>query len=262
MMQMNRWIRRAVMSASFASAVALGGVALAQPSDAAAPQQSGHRHPHRDGLLREALGLDTLSPAQRSSIEALIQQRRDAAAPVRSADAQVLTMLAQQVEQASIDRQALAPALSAEQSAAVAENAVDRDALNKLHALLTPAQRSELVDRLEARTAQWRHGDGGRPGARRELHERMAKLSLTPEQKAQIAANLRAERTPGQGAHRGERREALEAFRGDSFDAGTLAHVERRGERAEKLAQAMVPVLTPAQRATLAGELRARAARL
>ena len=59
----------------------------------------------------------------------------------------------------------------------------------------------------------------------------------------------------------GARRQALEAFRGDSFDASALARVEHRGERVEKIAQAMVPVLTPAQRATLARGLRAHAAR-
>jgi hypothetical protein len=52
----------------------------------------------------------------------------------------------------------------------------------------------------------------------------------------------------------------LQAFRGDSFDATAFVRAHDRGERIEKLAAAAVPVLTPAQRATLADQLRRRAA--
>ena len=252
---MNRWIRRAAALSSLASALALFPAGVAVAGDSPQGQgQSDHRHLHRPGLMGAALKLDSLSQAQRASIEQLAQNQRQASIPVRHADAQVLTELAREVEQASIDPKALQPSLGAEQSAAAARTAVEKDALNQLHALLTPAQRSELVDAVEAAHAPRARRDAGTsdhgPG----------RLGLTADQRSAIHAKLVAER-PGSGAPRGARRAALESFRGDAFDAAALVRVVVPGERAERMAEAMVPVLTAAQRATFAGDLRARAAR-
>ncbi len=259
---MNRYARKIVTCASIISAVALVPVGAALAQQATGAHQE-HRHPHRSGLLGGALKLDSLTPDQRTAIEALKVQRHAAAASVRAADAQVLTLLAQEIEQGSVDTQALAPALGAEHSAATTERAADEGALNQLHALLTPAQRGKLVDRMEessqgamSQSGDAGHGKSGMWGA---------KLGLTAQQKAQIATNLSAERADGAAdganhAHPGALREqALETFRGDSFDASALVRIEHRGDRAETMARAIVPVLSPAQRATFASGLRARA---
>ena len=84
--------------ASLAGAVALvpAGVAYAQQGGSSAHQ--GHHKGHRGGLVGAALKLDSLTPAQRTAIEQLVQTRKTAEVPVRQADAQVLTVLAQQVE--------------------------------------------------------------------------------------------------------------------------------------------------------------------
>jgi Spy/CpxP family protein refolding chaperone len=226
------------------------------------------------GLIGGALKLDSLTPAQRTAIEQLAQTRRTAEIPVRQADAQVLTVLAQQVEQASINRAALAPTVGARESAAVAARNVDLDTVQKLHDLLTPAQRGQLVDGIEARVqGQQGHADGGKgEGGHRGEHLAMIakKLGLTDQQKAQIASNLRAERqaegTPAQHPDfRGAGKAWLDSFRGDAFNASASAPnaaqgMERRASRMEDLMTAAVPVLTPAQRAELATHLRARAA--
>jgi Spy/CpxP family protein refolding chaperone len=254
-------IRRSFVFASLASALALvpAGIAFANE----APQgHAKHHRGHREGLVGAALRLGSLSAEQRSSIEQLVQDRRAANVPVKQADARVLTELAQQVEQAKVDPGALQGSLSAEQSAAAARGAVDRDTLAKLHALLTPAQRNELVDAIEAHAGNHQENAGGHEKAEGQGGARFGaggKLGLTPEQKSAIHANLQAERTP-RTENRGEFRAALESFRGDSFDPTALVGVRSPGERAEKLAQAMVPVLSPAQRATFASHLRARAA--
>jgi Spy/CpxP family protein refolding chaperone len=248
-------IRKTVILASLAGALALAPVAVAYAHDAK-ERMNEHRHAHRGGLVGSALKLDSLTAEQRASIESLAQQRRAASTPVRQADALVLTALAQQVEQARIDPQALAPTMSAEQSAAATETAVDRDTLNRLHAVLTPAQRGQLVDRIEASRGQHPHERAGE-----ENKGRFGRgLDLTPEQRAQIVANLRAEH-PGDDASapKGQRGKLLEAFRGDSFDASAFVNVHSPGERMEKLAAAMVPVLSPSQRAAFANHLRTRA---
>ena len=255
---MNRWIRRTATFASLAGVLALvpAGVALANDGQASATEhpRGEHRQGHRGGLLGAALKLDSITAEQRSSIEQLIAQRRTARTPVRQADAQLLTVLAQQVEQAQIDPQGLAPSLSTEQSAAEAENAVDRDTLNRLHAILSPAQRGQLVDRIEGMLAN----HGTKHGEKESADRAGWGLQLTAEQRAQIRANLRAA-MPTNGTPHVSPNALLQAFRGDTFDASAFVMVRNPGTRMERLAQAVVPVLSPSQRATWATHLRTRA---
>ncbi len=253
-------IRKVVSFTAFSTALALPltvtGAALAQstPPQGQA-EQARHPHRHRQGLLRAALQLDSLTSSQQSQIRQLIATRRSAAAPVRQANAQVLTALAQQVDQGQINTQALATSLSAEQSAATAELQVDQTTLAQLHSILTPAQRNQLVDAVEARSA---HG-GGRSA---EKGQRGGSLGLSERQRAETKANLKALRPQdaGGGQH-GQMRTALESFRGDSFDASAMGRVEHGGEREVRFAEAAVPVLTSSQRANFASGLRNRAAR-
>ncbi len=266
---MNRWIRRTVSGVSIASTLALlpAGAAFAQPAPAGearhGPGQENGRHGRggQHALLREAQKLNSLTPEQRTAIDQLVRARQAAEVPVRQANAQVLLQIAQQVEQATIDAQALAPSVGAEERAATEENAVERDTLSRLHALLTSAQRAQLVDHLQA---QWRGRVDAGAGERHGGHPGRAwgeKLGLTPEQEAQVAANLRAAFHDKEATeeHGPKQARPLESFRGDSFDANALVRVERRGEREETFARAIMPVLTPAQRAMFASRLRAHA---
>jgi Spy/CpxP family protein refolding chaperone len=266
---MNRWIARIVTLASLGGAIALApaGVAFAQQAATSPHEGHGMGGGHGMGLVGGALKLDSLTAAQRTAIEALVQTRRTAEVPVRQADAQVLTVLAQQVEQANIDRQALAPSVSARDTAAVAARNVDLDTAQKLHDLLTPAQRGQLVDGIEAKFQG--HADGG-PGAgghRGHLGEIAKKLGLTDQQKQQIMANFHAQHQADAGHpdFRGAGKAWLESFRADTFNATSAAPnvattVEQHADRMEDLLVAAVPVLTPAQRSQLATHLRTRAA--
>lgn len=272
---MNRWIRRTVTAVSMATALALvpGAIALAQDKAPAPAGATKHHHAHSHGLLGEALNVDSLTPEQRTAIDGLIHERQSARASVREADARLLSQLAVEVEQASIDTNPLASALSSEDAAATAASQLERDTLNRLHALLTPAQQNQLVDHLEAKSGQARqehHGEGGGHGG---LHGRFlggARLGLSPAQRSQITASLHTEGAEAaekgepsgpSGARAQRMHQGLESFRGDSFDAAALVHVDRRGERTVRFVRAMIPVLTPAQRATLAKGLRHRVER-
>jgi Spy/CpxP family protein refolding chaperone len=245
-----------VASLAGSLAVVTGAVAYAHDqAHAKDGENKRHHRDHRGGLLGAAQKLDSITAEQRASIEQLVAQRKTASVPVRQADAQVLTVLAQQVEQAKIDPQGLAPSLSAEQSAAAAETTVDRDTLNQLHSILSAAQRSQLVDRIEA--ARTKHEQA-------EQHEGAKErfgfgLGLTPEQQTQIRANLGGEAGPNGSAVKESRASMLGAFRGDSFDASAFVNARIPGQHMERLAEAMVPVLSPSQRATFASHLRMRA---
>ena len=252
----------ATLALAGALTLGAGGIALAQQAAAPTSGDAGpHHHGHRDGIVARALALSSLTPAQRTAVERLVETRRAAEVPVKQADARVLTALATQVEQASLDRQALAPDLQARDGAAAAAHTVDAQTLQQLHDLLTPAQRGELVDAMEAGGhAHGEHGHGAR------LAHMEQRLGLTDQQEAQIAANLRAEHQGAAdgghpGAHEGGRA-WLESFRSDSFTANGNGGPQagHRGEHLENLMQAILPVLSPAQRAQLATQLRHRAA--
>ena len=84
---------------------------------------------------------------------------------------------------------------------------------------------------------------------------------LRDRQRAQVRANLGPK--PEKGAWQEKRAEmhaALESFRGDSFDPSAMVRAPAKAEREVRMANAMIPVLTPNQRATFAGHLRQRAA--
>jgi Spy/CpxP family protein refolding chaperone len=258
-------LRTLVGFVTLASAVALvPATAFAQdePAPSPAPAQ-GQRHLHRGGhsggLLGAAPKLDSLTPQQRGQIEQLVAARKAAAVPVRQADAQLLTALAQQVEAGNVDRAALAPNLAAEQNAAMGAVRVDQVTLAQLHSILTPEQRNQLVDKLEAKAGQKGEGGHARKGNR---GEGFGRLGLSADQKAQIKANLQASRParPEKGG-KGQFKAALESFRGDSFSPMAITRPMNAGMREVRKATAMTPVLTAIQRSTVADRLRSRAAR-
>jgi Spy/CpxP family protein refolding chaperone len=257
-------LRTLVGFVTLASAVALvpAGTAFAQDEPAPAPAQ-GQRHVHRaghsKGLVGAALKLDSLTPQQRGQVEQLAAARKAAAVPVRQADAQLLTALAQQVESGNVDRAALAPQLAAEQNAAMGEVRVDQVTLAQLHSILTPEQRSQLVDKLEARMGQ--KGEGGR-AAKGKRGEGFGRLGLSSDQKAQIKANLQVSRPARpEGGGKGQFKASLESFRGDSFSPTAMGRPMNEGMREVRRATAMAPVLSATQRSTVADRLRSRAAR-
>jgi Spy/CpxP family protein refolding chaperone len=287
---MNRWIGKVVLFASLSAPLLAGsGLAMAQATATAPVAEAGtggghHGHHHREGLLGRALKLDSLTSDQRSQIEQLMQSERTAHAPVRAADAAVLTALAQQVESGTINETALAPTVQARQSAEATARSSQQDAVVKLHAILTPTQRGQLIDAIEAGMASHAgHPHGGGDHNHGMLSHLSSELGLSDQQTQQIASTLHAQHAShtngaapanappaGAPAHQAW----LESFRGDSFSptppsaapgpsgGAFAAHAKggMRGMRMEHVLEAAVPVLTSAQRTELATLLRARAA--
>jgi Spy/CpxP family protein refolding chaperone len=267
--------RRFVSVTSLFSLLAIGtaGVAAAATNDASAEANASHRaHRGHVDLLHASLRLDSLTASQRQQIEALVQGERSSHTNIRAARSQLLQAVAGEMASGAIDEAALKPSVQALEGAIEADEPADRAALETLHTILTPAQRTELVSRVEAR-----HGhhappsDGGARPAR--MHGGMwgRDLNLTDAQKQQIGANLRS---AGPGVDRalwtearGTHEQVLTAFKGDTFVMNQVAPprdprlIDAEAERIVRVAKASAPILTPDQRAAAATKLRAMAAR-
>jgi len=280
---MKRTFAKLVVIASLAGSAALvpalAGAQVGSTAGGDSTASGEAKHAHHPGpamaVIHAALQIDSLTVQQRASIEALKKAEHEAVIPARAAQSRVLTALAAQVEAGNIDRGAIAPAVQAAEAADSSARAAARDTLQKLHDILTPAQRSELVSTIEAKMAAHENaasGEGGNAPAGQGhgglLAHWSAKLGLSAEQQAQIAANLKsaADAQPpvaAQGqARRAERERWLESFRAGDFNANASALTPPHDMTVhiEDVLQAAVPVLTPAQRTQVATELRQRAA--
>ena len=272
-------IRRYASVASLSAFLALGSlaassVALASTEPPAADAGGGHHGHHGHGdLVRASLHLDSLTTAQRQQIETLIQQEQATHANVAAARSQLLQALASRVAAGSVDEAALAPNVQAVEGAIQADQPVDRAAVEKLHAILTPAQRVELVTKIESHEHRGmaRSADAGAPDGGRGAEFMWGRaLSLTPAQRDQIKVNLRStgptvNRSVWQEA-RESRQHVLEAFKADRFVMNEVTPqkdpriIDQGVERIVRVAKASAPVLTPEQRAAAAAKLQKMAA--
>ena len=233
-----------------------------------------HRHHHHGGVTQFVeMGLDTLGEddAKRPEIEKLQSDLQARMASTRAAEKDLLLTLASGVAAGAIDRAAVDASLAKLTAASEAAHGASLDTLNKLHAILSPAERAALVDKVEAHWEVWRQvnhdeAPGGKQRGGR-LAELTEELSLTPDQVDKIAASY-----PKALAGRPGRLDPKKgnnyvssfatAFAADSFDAKSLTsrvNPQLAGHGATRMAlfyEIAAPVLTPEQRTKLAEDLR------
>lgn len=216
-------------------------------------------------LAAEALAQVPLRADQRAQIEKLAAHADGYHAAVTAARKDLMLALSSQVAAGQIDASALAPKVDAIGAAVEAAHAGHRTALEQLHAILDSGQRSAFVDALKGQVAgQWRShmGKGG-------WEARWAELNLTGDQKAQIESIVHGEMSAMKGEWKaGHERGAkiLDAFRADSFVMDQVAPAEDVRTRTAQMtghvidvAQKVLPILTPEQRAIAAQKLETRA---
>jgi Spy/CpxP family protein refolding chaperone len=234
-----------------------------------------HRHHHHGGVtLLVALSLDTLgiSPEQRPAVEKIRRDLHARMEPARAAQQTLAAALADGVAAANLDATTVDAAIAQVSAAAATVHDASTDALNELHAVLTPSERAALVDKVEAHWSVWHKANAEETGPANPEGGRLAMLTtdlgLTQDQVAKIRAGL------------GERMKAVprldpqeiathiqafgDAFRSEKFDAKALpgansANAHLAGWGAAHLAhfiEAVSPVLTPEQRAEFAQRLR------
>jgi Spy/CpxP family protein refolding chaperone len=222
-------------------------------------------------LAGDALGDVPLTASQRAAIEQLATAAEARHAGTRAARKELVTAVAAQVQAGQLDRAALQPKIDALVAVLKAAQPADRAGFEQLHALLTADQRTAFVDALEARVSE-------RIGQVRHKHplEQWAEdLGLTSDQRSQIKDAMKQQRqatgAPGHdGAPWEEAKEhgakVMAAFKQERFvmdevspAADVAAKAQKMSDHMLGLAQVVLPVLTPQQRAIAAQKLREKA---
>jgi Spy/CpxP family protein refolding chaperone len=257
-------------SVAGASAESVAG-ASAEEEDATAGLVEHHRHHHHGGVtLLIAMSLDTLglSPEQKPAVERIRSDLHARMEPARAAEQNLLGTLADGLAAGAVDPAKVDAAVARLTSAAAGVHDASTDALNQLHAVLTPPQRAALVDKVEAHWSVWQRANTDEND---HLTELTADLALTPDQVDKIRAS-QAEAMKAVPRFDAQEvaahiRSFADAFRAPAFDAKALATgaaataqmVAWGGAHMAHLIESASPVLTPEQRGKLAAILREHA---
>jgi Spy/CpxP family protein refolding chaperone len=239
-----------------------------------------HRHHAQGGVtMFIALSLDTLGlpPDQQAAVTKIQADLFTAMEPARLDEQNVLNALADGIAAGDIDKTRVDAAISKLAGASGVVHEATMDALNRLHAALTPPERAAVVYKVWAHWAVFRQANGedeqvggGQPA--RRLTDLATDIGLSPDQVTRIRGAL-ASRTQGAPEETQNLFEVdahlkdLDSFREDTFNArrlsrGTAAnsHVAARGAaRMAGFYEAVLPLLTPEQRAKLVTLLREHA---
>lgn len=235
-----------------------------------------HRHHHRGGVTQfMAMSLDTLGEddAQRPQLETLRGSLRTCLSPVREVETQLVLVYADGLGQPAMPSAEIDLAIARLEQASRAVTGCSLDTMNRLHALLTPAEREVVADKVQAHWEIWREVNleedaGGRtPGSR--LADLGEELNLGAAQLEQMSAALTVsfgklqqyEVKPAQA----QVLAFAAAFTFDTFEAGKVlagAGEPFAAQGARRMAtfyQTVSPLLASAQRAELAELLREHA---
>jgi hypothetical protein len=233
-----------------------------------------HRHHHHGGVTKFiAMSLDTLGvpAAKQPKVDKLQKDLYGCMTPARDLENGVLTTLADGVAAGTIDTGKVDGTIAQLDAAASAVHGCSADALNKLHALLSKAERMALVAKVQAHWDAWRQAnDQAETGKGGHLADLTKELSLSSDQVDKITAALPTGFAPLDGKFDRKVVDAhvnafTTAFVHKSFDAKSVAenangHIATYGaKRMALFYETATPLLTPDQRTTLATHLREHA---
>jgi Spy/CpxP family protein refolding chaperone len=264
---------------SCATTASSEGSASAAPADDAAATElkEHHRHHHHGGITQfVAMSLDTLGhdEAKRPQIEKIQSDLRTCMKPAREINRALLGVIADGVAAGTIDQSKVDAALTTLTAAATGERECSVSALNALHAVLSPAERAALVDKVDAHWQVWRQiNHETTVGAKEKgslLSQLTEELSLTPDQVEKMSASLGTASDRLNGKFDPKKvEEHLEAFNtaflADTFDAKNVtansnAHLATHGAtRMAVFYETVTPLLTPEQRTKLSDHLKEHA---
>jgi Spy/CpxP family protein refolding chaperone len=236
-----------------------------------------HRHHHRGGVMQFiAMSLDTLAPedAKQPQVERIQGELYTCMAASGAIEKTLHLLVADGIAAGAVDEGRVEATIERLDGAAAGVRDCGIDALNKLHSILSPTERAELVEKVQAHWDVWRQVNHDEEATGRGRGGRLAdlarELTLTPEQVGRISAALQAARA---GRHDEFDRARVEghiqafaaAFAQSSFDARSIAANENGrlatagARRMATFYETVTPLLTREQRATLAEHLREHA---
>jgi Spy/CpxP family protein refolding chaperone len=216
--------------------------------------------------IADALSQVPLRPDQRSAIEALAADAETRTSATATSRHDFAEALATQVASGALDRQALAPKITALATSFAAAHAKDRAAFETLHTILEPDQRAAFIDAMEAARHDGPHGEGmGIHGG----HFWADALGLTDAQREAFRQIMHDSfgamhdgKDNGGFAFHGHHA-LLEGFRGESFSFDTVSppedmagHMTTRVGHLLDVAEKVLPLLTAEQRALAAQKIR------
>jgi Spy/CpxP family protein refolding chaperone len=254
-----------------------GAQAATADDDTVAAELAEHHRHHHGGVAKFIeMSIDTLGvpPEQKAQIDKIQADLKARRAPVRDAERGLVASLADGIAAGTIDAAKVEAAITQVETTAAAAHEASVDALNQLHAALTPVQRAALIDKVQAHWAVWQEanlGEENAPGHEKKGHvaHLAEELGLTPDQVDKVRSSLHA--SAADVPHRLDPKEIdahlnalASAFTSNTFDAKSLstgqsasAHLAGAGAaRMVHFYEAVVPVLTPEQRTKLAEHLR------
>ncbi len=226
-------------------------------------------------MVADALSAVPLRADQRSEIEKLGADAQARQANGAEAWKNVALTLADQVEKGAIDKSAIQTKIDAAVAAHQSTATDNQAALARLHDILTPEQRGAFVDAIQAKAKEMHHDHAGKHGGFAMMKQLRDDLKLTDDQVSQIkdvvmdARKDRDMKAMGKELHADmeARKDALESFRTDKFDAAALARPVDANKAAKGIehitgiAEKVLPILTPEQRKIAADKIRERAAK-
>jgi Spy/CpxP family protein refolding chaperone len=256
------------------------GTVAQEDDETSADLKMHHRHHHHGGFAMFILmAADTVgvTPEQKAAVDKIKEDLHAKMGPAHEVEKALLNTLADGVAAGNIDAAKVDASIAQIAAVAGQVHAATADAVNQLHAVLRPEQRSALVDKVEAQWMLWKNANGDE--ATEHEHEaggRIAhiqkELGLSQDQvdkiKAGFTAQMASVKTKFDPAEAEAHMKAFgAAFVGDQFDARTLtsadatnAHMATWGAtRMARFYETVTPTLTPEQRTKLAEMIRQHA---
>jgi Spy/CpxP family protein refolding chaperone len=235
-----------------------------------------HHRFHHGGITSFiSMSLDTLGVAaeRKAAVEKIQHDLDTRALPLHEAQRALLSKLADGVAAGAVDAAKANADLAAVAKASGTVRTASAELIAELHKTLIPAERTALVDKVQAHWEVWRQAnesaksDSGTHEAGR-LDRLTKQLDLKPDQVAKIEAAIKPGETPIEPKMKTDIDARLTAFSAsfasEKFDPKTLAawepddpHLASAGAtRMVKLCEAIAPVLTPEQRTKFAEHIR------
>ena len=262
-----------------AAPVASASAPAEQPEeeqDAIDQVRTHHRHHHFAGVAMFVhMAIDSLgvSPDKKAQLEKIQSDLHTAMKPARDAHQALLGTLADGIAAGTIDKAKVTDAENKVNSAAMQVHAASIDALNALHAALSPAERQTLAQKVDAHFQVWKKVNvdeqAGAHDKGTHLEHLTEALSLTPDQvdKLSTALNTGAPPKPDIAPAESHVSAFVKAFPGDTFDAKTLttanagngAIAKHGTARMVRFYEVITPLLNADQRTKLATHVRERA---